>query len=168
MTLRTYTLHVPEGAVRGDPLALERAQLVRDGFSWSAFAFTVLWFVRHRLWLAALLVLAGLVILALIGRSLGLPPAAGVLVSLLASLLVGLEASSLRRWTYGRRGSPARDAVIAATHEEAEMKAATRWLDPEAARRPAVANSAPAPARPAPRHDADTALGFFPASEGGR
>ena len=167
MKPRTYTLHVPEGAVRGDPLALERARLVRDGFSWGAFAFTVLWCLRHRLWLAALLVFAGLAALALAGRALGLPSGVGFLVSLLASLLVGLEASSLRRWTYGRRGLPARDAVIAASDEEAEMKAAARWLDPEAARRPAPAN--PAPARPAtPRRDADMALGLFPVSEGGR
>lgn len=160
--MRTYTLHVPEGAARGDALALDRAQIVRDGFSPRAFAFTVLWFLGHRLWLAAILVFAGLVALSLAGHALGLSPGAGFLVTLLASLLIGLEASSLRRWTYGRRGLPARDAVIASSHEEAEMKLAARWLDREAAARPV-----PAP-RAAPRRDEDTALGFFPAREGAR
>ena len=33
----------------------------------------------------------------------------------LVSILIGLEASSLRRWTYARVGRPVRDAVIAAS-----------------------------------------------------
>ena len=164
--MRTYTLHVPEGSVRGDASALERAELVRDGFSWSAFAFTVLWFLRHRLWLAALIVLLGLVGLALAGRALGLSPFAALVVTGLASLLIGLEASSLRRWTYGRRGRPARDAVIAGSQEEAEMKAVARWLDAEAPARPAAQPHAGA--RPVARRDEDAPFGFFPASEGGR
>lgn len=160
--MRTYTLHVPEGTARGNARALEQAELVRDGFSWGAFAFTVLWFLRHRLWIASLLVLAGLVALALAGRALGLSPLAAVIVTVLASLLIGMEASSLRRWTYGRQGRPARDAVIAGSQEEAEMKAAARWLDGEAAPRPAQ------PARPVHRRDEDAVIGIFPASEGGR
>lgn len=166
MRMRTYTLHVPEGAVRGDVHALDRAQLVRDGFSSRAFAFTVLWFAWHRLWLAAFLVLAGLVGLRLAGEALGLPPAAGLIVTLLAGLLIGLEASSLRRWTYGRRGLPARDAVLAASQEEAEMKLGARWLDRDSAQRPA--SPAASGARTAPRRDEETALGFFPAHEGAR
>lgn len=160
--MRTYTLHVPEGTARGDTRALEQAELVRDGFSWGAFAFTVLWFLRHRLWIASLLVLAGLVALALAGRALGLSPVAAFIVTVLASLLIGMEASSLRRWTYGRQGRPARDAVIAGSQEEAEMKAAARWLDGETAPRSAQ------PARPVHRRDEDAVIGIFPASEGGR
>ncbi|KAB7784500.1 DUF2628 domain-containing protein [Methylorubrum populi] len=162
--MRTYTLHVPEGAPRGDTRALEQAHIVRDGFSWGAFAFTVLWFVRHRLWLAALLVLVGLAALGFAGRALGLSPFAALVAVGLASLLIGMEASSLRRWTYGRRGKPARDAVIAGSQEEAELKAAARWLDAEAA--PGVA--APVASRPAPRRGDDAVIGLFPASEGGR
>lgn len=162
--MRTYTLHVPEGSVRGDARALERAEIVRDGFSWGAFAFTVLWFLRHRLWLAALLVLAGLVALAVAGRALGLSPFAAFVVTVLASFLIGLEASSLRRWTYGRRGSPARDAVIAGSQEEAEMKAAARWLDAESV--PGM--TMPGVTRPIQRRGDDAVIGLFPASEGGR
>ncbi|ACB80640.1 conserved hypothetical protein [Methylorubrum populi BJ001] len=162
--MRTYTLHVPEGAPRGDARALEQAHIVRDGFSWGAFAFTVLWFVRHRLWLAALLVLVGLAALGFAGRALGLSPFAALVAVGLASLLIGMEASSLRRWTYGRRGKPARDAVIAGSQEEAELKAAARWLDAEAA--PGVAT--PVASRPAPRRGDDAVIGLFPASEGGR
>lgn len=166
--MRTYTVHVPEGSVRGDPRALEQAHLVRDGFSWGAFAFTVLWFLRHRLWLAALLVLVGLVGLAFAGRALGLSPFAALIITGLASLLIGMEASSLRRWTYGRRGKPARDAVIAGSQEEAELKAATRWLDAESVPGMGATGAAiTAVTRPAHRRD-DAVIGLFPASEGGR
>ena len=161
MRLRTYTLHLPAIAARGDSRALDRAQIVPDGFSWNAVAFSVLWFLCYRLWLAATLTLALLVGLALLGHLLGLAPVAGLAVGLLASLLIGLEASSLRRWTYTRRGLPARDAVIAGSTDEAEAKLIARWLDPAAAARLgsglAVGRRAEAPV-----------IGLFPASEGGR
>ena len=159
MGLRTYTLHLPAEAMRGDPLALDRARLVPDGFAWGAFAFTVLWFLRHRLWLASLLVLAVLVGLAVGGRAIGLPVTAQFLISLLAAILIGFEASSLRRWTYGRRGLPVRDAVQAASLDEAEARAATRWL--------ALSYPVPSAAAPARRAD-EPGIAFFSWSEGAR
>ncbi|WP_147076006.1 DUF2628 domain-containing protein [Methylobacterium haplocladii] len=158
--MRTYTIHLPEGALRGDAGALDSAAIVPDGFSRQAFAFSVLWFLFHRLWLAALLVCALLAALVIAGQLLGISPVAGIVISLLASLLIGLEASSLRRWTYARNGRPARDAVVAASRDEAEAKAVTRWLDPSATPR----SLAPTAAR---RLD-DSVIGLFPASEGRR
>ena len=105
--MKTYTLHLPAGAQPGDS-GLDRAELVKDGFSWGAFVFTFLWFFVHRLWLAGLVVLVGP------SRSCPWPwtlldgssgaMAGAVLV--LAMILIGLEANSLRRWTY----APARPA----------------------------------------------------------
>ncbi|WP_415623802.1 DUF2628 domain-containing protein [Methylobacterium mesophilicum] len=156
--MRSYTLHLPIDARPGESVGLDRAVLVPDGFAWSAFAFGVLWFLFHRLWIAALIVLAGFVALAGIGHMLGLPPGIATLVTLLASWLVGLEASSLRRWTLARRGWPARDAVIAATPEEAEARALNRWLDSSAA-----APRAPFPSGPTRR--TEPVIGLFPAQE---
>lgn len=158
MRMRSYTLHLPIDARPGESVGLDRAVLVPDGFAWPAFAFGVLWFLFHRLWIAALIVLAGFVALAGIGHLLGLPPGIATLVTLLASWLVGLEASSLRRWTLARRGWPARDAVIAATPEEAEARALNRWLDSSAA-----APRAPFPAGPTRR--TEPVIGLFPAQE---
>jgi hypothetical protein len=160
MRLRTYTIHLPKGALRGDGRALDGAAIVPDGFSWPAFAFSVLWFLYHRLWLAAVLVIALLAGLAIGGRVLGMSPIAAVAISLLASLLIGLEASSLRRWTYARNGLPACDAVVAASRDEAEAKAVTRWLDPSVTPRVAPA--------PAGRRFDDAVIGMFPFSEGNR
>ncbi|MBE7203690.1 MAG: DUF2628 domain-containing protein, partial [Parafilimonas terrae] len=120
--MRSYTLHLPAEARPGESEGLDRAVLVPDGFSWPAFAFTVLWFLFHRLWIAALIVLVGLTLLAFGGFALGLSRAAGTLVTLLACILIGLEASSLRRWTLTRRGRPVRDVIVARDSTEAEAR----------------------------------------------
>lgn len=163
MRTRSYTLHLPPGARPGEADALDRAVLVPDGFSWSAFAFTVLWFLFHRLWLAAVIVFAGLALLAFGGYALGLPRGAGVVIALLASVLIGLEAGSLRRWTLARRGWSARDALVARDAAEAEARALARWLDPAAA--PPLPRP-PFPGGPVKR--ADPVIGLFPAREAGR
>ncbi|MBE7247385.1 MAG: DUF2628 domain-containing protein [Actinomycetospora chiangmaiensis] len=161
MRMRSYTLHLPADARPGEAIGLDRAKLVRDGFSWPAFAFTVLWFLFHRLWIAALMVLIGLAALAGLGIFLGLPTGAGLIVTLLASWLIGLEASSLRRWTLSRRGWPARDAVVAASPEEAEARALQRWIGASS-----TAPRAPFPGGPSRR--TDPVIGLFPAQEGAR
>ena len=161
MRMRSYTLHLPPDARPGEAVGLDRAVLVRHGFSWAAFAFSVLWFLYHRLWVATLIVLVGLVALAAAGAVLGLSTGAGLIASLLAAWLIGLEASSLRRWTLARRGWPARDAVIAATPEEAEARAIARWLEANPA--------APRPPFPAgPSRRTEPVIGLFPAQEGAR
>lgn len=160
--MRTYTLHLPRTALPGDARDLDRAQLVPDGFSWGAFAFSALWFFWHRLWLAGLLVLAFVVGTAGLGRFLGLSTLAGFLIALLTAVLVGLEASSLRRWTYERRGRPARDAVVAASAAQAEAKAMARWLEPAAAR------PAAGPFPGSLRRASEPVIGLFPFGEGGR
>jgi hypothetical protein len=161
MRMRSYTLHLPNDARPGEATGLDRAVLVRDGFSWPAFAFTVLWFLFHRLWIAALIVLVGLVAVALAGIVLGLPTGAGLIATLLAAWLIGLEASSLRRWTLARRGWPVRDAVIAPTPEEAEARALNRWLG--------ASPAAPRPPFPSgPSRRAEPVIGLFPAHEGSR
>src|SRR5688500_18036653 len=106
----TYTLHVPANAEPGDPEALDKAELVRDGFVWGAFLFTFLWFFWNRLWLAGLGVLAALLALAFVLQGLRVTTGATFLAELLLSFLIGLEANSLKRWTW-RRKKPAVDVV---------------------------------------------------------
>ena len=158
--MKTYTLHVPSDAFFDDA-ALEQAELVKDGFSWGAFLFTFLWFFWRRLWLAGLIVLAAMLAFNVLLQILGVRPWAAVAAELLMMLLIGLEASSLRRWTLARRGRPAVDAVVAADLEEAEAKSFRRWL--------ARGSGTGAFASPvAPRRAPDAVLGFFPETERAR
>ena len=126
--MRVYTVHIPANATPGDPAAFDRALLVRDGFAFFAFLFTALWFFAHRLWLAGFAVLVAIIAFALLVGQLNLTPLAGIAAQLLFSSLIGLEAGSLRRWTYVRRGMPVVDIVTGIDYEEAETKAAARWL----------------------------------------
>jgi Protein of unknown function (DUF2628) len=130
----TYTLHVPASAEPGDAEALDKAELVRDGFAWGAFLFTFLWFFWHRLWLAGIAVLVA-VGLPLALRALGFGGFSVVAAEVLLSILIGLEANSLKRWTW-RRKKPAVDLVTASDRDEAEAKAFARWLDSPGERRP--------------------------------
>jgi membrane protein implicated in regulation of membrane protease activity len=165
--MATYTFHPPAEAWR-DPRALERAELVRDGFVWGAFLFTFLWFFAHRLWLAGFLVLAGVLALMIGLPLLGLSPGAASLAGLLVSGLIGLEASSLRRWTLARRGRPAADVVSGASFEEAEAKALARYLAGRREEARGERRTEPRPPGRSPALSESPAIGLFPESEARR
>jgi Protein of unknown function (DUF2628) len=154
----TYTLHVPASAEPGDAEALEKAELVRDGFSWGAFLFTFLWFFWHRLWLAGIAVLIAVVGLPLALRALGFGGFSAFAAEVLLSILIGLEANSLKRWTWSRR-KPAVDVVTASDRDEAEAKAFARWLDNPGERRTARALGA---APFASYRGSEPVIGLFP------
>ena len=161
---RTYTLHVPANAEPGDPEGLDQAELVKDGFSWGAFLFTFLWFFWNRLWLAGLGVLIAVVGLPFALQAARVNTAAAVLAELLLSLLIGLEANSLKRWTW-RRKKPAADVVTASDLDEAEAKAFSRWLENTAEPRPdRVSASFPVPAY----RGSEPVIGLFPDTERSR
>jgi hypothetical protein len=163
--MRTFTLHLPRDTEPGDPAALAEAELVKDGFVWGAFLFSFLWFFCHRLWLAGLVVLAGVVCLSVALTVIGAEGPTTSAVLFLFAVLVGLEANSLRRWTYARHGRPAIDAISADSEEEAALKAFGRAI--EGRQRHAAM---PAPGRGGPvglqsRSDSDVVLGLFPSPE---
>jgi hypothetical protein len=162
--MKSYTLHVPADAAPGDAGALEDAVLVKDGFSWGAFAFTFLWFFWHRLWLAGLAVLAAIIALAAVLEVLNVDRAAVITAELLLSLLIGFEASSLRRWTLRKR-KPLADVVNAADDDEAETKSFARWLDHGTGHRPA---SRPSGVPMSPYRRPDPVIGLFPDAEQSR
>lgn len=163
--MAVYTLHLPAEARPGDPAALERAVLVKDGFAWGALIFSGLWFLWHRLWLGFLAVLAASIALALIAQGLGVPDWASTLAALLLGILFALEANAIRRWTLLRRGQPAVDAVFADDADTAEVRAFDRWMTRKAAAAATTPDSRQAPSRPlAPA----PVIGLFPEAEGGR
>ena len=131
MMAGTYTLHVARNALPGDPEALNRAVLVRDGFSWAAFFAPALWFFWHRHWVAGVAVLIVTFGFGAALRAVGVSTGGILLAECLVQLLLGLEGSSLRRWLYARRGRPVVDVVQAGSAEEAEVKSFTRWVSDE-------------------------------------
>jgi hypothetical protein len=160
-----YTVHQPPER-SADPLPeAERFLFVRDGFSFSAFLVAPLWMLWHRMWL----VLGGY---AIVVAALGLPmaavgasPTAIAVVALFLSLLVGLEASTLRRLSLRRRGWTNVGIVSGEDLEDAERRFFDAWLRASASRRTAASAATPASltATPVPRvPQAPAVIGLFP------
>ena len=124
-----YTVHEPPLKADASTPDPDRFAFVRDGFSFWAFLLAPLWMLRHRLWL----VLLGYVIVAValqVGlRLIGASSGVIVTVSLLLSLLVGIEAATLRRFTLSRRGWKNVGIVVGDDLESAERRFFDAWVD---------------------------------------
>ena len=151
--------------------APERFVFVRDGFHVWAFLLTPFWLLWRRLWLALALYLLVSAVLAVVLRLIGAGLTVQFVAGLLVALLIGFEASTLRRrklawWRWTMLGF-----VIGEDIEMAERRFFAEWAKETNKR----ANKAPPPAAPEPntimpmRHDVPPAIiGLFPESESPR
>jgi hypothetical protein len=146
----------------------DRFVFLRERFSLGAFLFGPLWMTWRRLWvvLISYMIVIGLIEYGL--RRVGIAWPTRAIVYILIQLLIGLEATSLRRWTRVRRGWRDCGVVIADDLEVAER----RFFDARAARRSATSPVEmpattplmavhPGPGRP-------DIIGLFPEPGGGR
>jgi hypothetical protein len=152
--MAVYTVHEPPRR-NDDPLAhTARFVFVRDGFSWAAFLFGPLWMLRHRLWLALIVYLIVVSALSAALRAVDAGGAAAA-VGLLVALLVGFEASSLRRYRLTRRHWRNVGVVVGDDLESAERRFFDAWTT-EPVRPPPPPPGPPAPASSGP------IIGLFP------
>jgi Protein of unknown function (DUF2628) len=165
--MSVYTVHEPPLRSADALPDAERFAFVRDGFSFWAFLFAPLWMLWHGMWLVLvgyIVFSAGLVsALAALGAS----QTALVVVGLFISLLVGLEAGTLRRLTYWRRGWKNVGIVSGNDLEDAERRFFDAWLQKRpsghAASSPASRAAAGAAAPTMPRAaQAPDVIGLFP------
>lgn len=140
----------------------ERFIFLPERFYLAAFLFAPLWMIWRRLWVVLILYVvgAGLIVYGL--RLLGVDWGAVAIVFALIHLLIGLDATSLVRWTRVRHGWRECGIVIADDLDMAER----RFFHNRMALR-APAGSAPAAGPPAHRTQPDI-IGLFPAPGGGR
>ncbi len=100
LSMQVFTVHM-----RRPPLDPEQdIRLVKEGFSWPAFFFSLLWAVWCRLWLVAAGILAVEVALNALLGLLGADALTRMAVSLAFSMLLGVFGSDLKRWTLFRSG----------------------------------------------------------------
>lgn len=104
--MKIYSVHVSPTATDGD------AELVKEGFCWPAFLFTVLWAAWHRAWwvAAALLVVGIAIVLGMEVLGLGALGKAAVNLGFLA--LAGFHGGDFLRWSLGRRGYRDQGVVV--------------------------------------------------------
>jgi Protein of unknown function (DUF2628) len=159
-----YTVHQPPlGAA--DPLpAPEKFAFVRDGFSFWAFVAAGLWMLWHRMWLVLLIYVAAAVGADAAMHYARVPVAAVAIAGLFGSLLVGLEAATLRRFTLARRGWKDIGIVSGHDRQDAEQRFFDAWVRAAAAKLaepsapPAYPASSPVPRMP----QSPDVIGLFP------
>jgi hypothetical protein len=123
-----YTVHEPplkRYETTADP---ERFKFVRDGFSFWAFLLAPLWMLRHRMWLVLIGYIVIVITLELALNRVGASGTTRAIAGLLVSLLVGLEAGTLRRFTLGRRRWTNIGLVAADDIETAERRFFAAWV----------------------------------------
>jgi hypothetical protein len=121
-----YTVHVPT-ADNADIAATDRFAFVRDGFRFWAALFGPLWLAWHRLWLALIGWIVVMIAIEVGLARLGAGGTAIFFTNVLIALLMGFEASSIRRWTLSRRNWRQLDTVVADNEESAERRFFDRW-----------------------------------------
>lgn len=124
-----YTVHMSEKIGADENAALQKIELVRDGFRIPALIFSIFWLLWHRLWLVSLIVIATYTIFFSLIYYFQLHPLSVLLIESLIGFFLALEGSSLHRWTLARQNMPVCDVVIADNETDAEAKAIVRWLE---------------------------------------
>jgi hypothetical protein len=158
--MSVYTVHEPPPRTHETAADPTRFVFVRDGFHFWAFLLGPVWMLWHRLWLVFVLylVLSGALHVGL--WLTGATSATTFFVGLLVSILIGLEASTLRRWTYHRRGWATVGVVAAADAETAERRFYDSWRGHAA--RPRWEPPPPSGSFQAPAGRDPAVLGLFP------
>jgi len=177
-----YTVHEPPVRTAGALADPARFVFVRDGFHWWAFLLTPLWMLWRRMWLVFVLYFVLSIGIETAMRVYGASAGMISLVAALISLLVGLEASTLRRFALRRRGWKNVGVVSGSDLEDAEQRFFAAWVNgakvqvkPPAATPPTSATSpttsmasymapypAPSKAPLRPAADSSGVIGLFP------
>ena len=121
-----YTVHAPATS-NWDLRTTDRFTFVRDGFHVWAALLGVVWLAWNRLWLALIGWIVLMIVVDVAMIRFGVGTAAVFLVDCLLALLLGFEASSLKRWTLSRRNWRQLDIVVADDEEAAERRFFDRW-----------------------------------------
>jgi hypothetical protein len=158
--MSVYTVQAPTNSL-GEP-EIEKSVFLREGFSWGAFVFGLLWLLMQRLWGCAALWLAIIGLLA--GLTLSyLSPGSFLLIALALRIFLGLEANALLRRKLSRRRYQLVGVVTATTLENAERTFYSHAAQPKPAPEPLSKDMPP----PMP-HPPTQVLGVFPEPETGR
>ena len=116
--MRVYTVHMRRHSLDPD----RDMVLLKEGFCWPAFFFSVFWALWCRLWWVALGLFA---VNAVVGAALtlaGADPMSETAISVGLAIMVGLVANDLKRWTLSRNGFREISVVAASDVEAAERR----------------------------------------------
>jgi len=165
--MAVYTVHQPPLCATEAAPDPERFVFVRDGFYFWAFMAPWLWMAWHRMWVVLLVYIVGSAAVESAVYYAGAGTGGTAVVGLLIALLIGFEASTLRRFTLARRGWKNVGVVSAYDLEDAERRFFADWVRRAPAARSAPSapprSTPPSPAAPLPRMpQSPDVIGLFP------
>jgi len=158
-----YTVLTPPPVPGRGGEDIERARLIPESFSWSAFVLTGLWLLGRRLWLGTLLFVLVWGGLAYLRSRFGLHQSALSLIYWSIALFLGVEGNNLVVRKLLRKGWRLADVVEARSLPEAERRYFERALAGVAAparTEPAAPAMVARPSGPLP------IIGLFPEARG--
>jgi hypothetical protein len=104
MSLRVYTVHLPPAqGLRGDatdPLP----RLIKEGFSWPAFLFNVVWAMSNKLWIVAAGLFVLTTVLGVVFAELNLDDVTSTVLFFGIAVIVGFLGNDWRRMSLRRQG----------------------------------------------------------------
>lgn len=127
--MQTYTVHEPPNPPESRFKRADRLVFVREGFSWRAALLAPLWMLVHRMWLALLLYLIGVIALDFALARAGVSPQWIALANAAVHVLIGFEAGTLRRWTLSRKRWRMLGVVTGRSEVDCERRFFRIWLD---------------------------------------
>ncbi len=156
-----FTVHAPASYGVDVRTTDDKVVFVRDGFYFWAFVAAIIWLIWNRLWLA----LAGYIAISIFAeiafKLLNVGVAARFIIMIVFALLVGFEASSLKRWKLSRGKWRQIDVISASNEQEAEQRFFDRWTGSPRVSEPVI-KPALHPLPPASLGNRDDVLGVFP------
>ena len=119
--IRIYTVHInPEL-----PHAVEKSIFVREGFSWKAFMFGVLWTLYNRLWTISIALVAVMTLLGMAEEHKFISASSLSILQIALSLYVGFSANDWYRDSLARRGYITSDIVAS----DSDLRAQQRYFE---------------------------------------
>lgn len=162
----TYTVHAPPGDLTRTIETADELILVKESFSFFAFAFPPLWMIVKRTWIPLLIYLAVVAAIQSIVMALELGSEFRNVSIFLLSLWFGFEANTIRRWSLNRKGWMMLSVVTGRNEEECEQKVMQWWIGTET---PEVHDMTPvSKTSQGGLHEDDEVVGLFPTPAGGR
>jgi Protein of unknown function (DUF2628) len=149
-----FSVYLPASNTETAEARAEKARFIRDGFSWGAFLFPVLWLLWHRVWRWALFFLAVDIALLVIGQRGGLPSTSLGLLGVLEMGFAGFEARHWFMRALERQGYVLDEVIEAPSRDEAEFIFFDRLAAERKAKAPIVSH--------APVSRSSGVIGLFP------
>ena len=126
--MKTFTVYEPPQAAADRLDRAESLVFIREGYSWAASAFAPLWLLANKLWLAFVAYLAAIVLIKTGAWLIGAGPAAVNAALIALHLIIGLESSTIKRWTLEWQGWQPAGTVNGRSAEECERRFFDDWL----------------------------------------